>query len=171
MNICYANYLKYKHDKNNPTMINAFNSTDDILNFAINREQESIDLYERLSKEAPTPQMRDVFISFANEERGHKKRLLNIQSSGQFKMVETQIQDLKIEDYLVDVSETVGLTYQAALILAMKKEKTAFKLYMNLAAKVDDPLLKSLFETLAQEESKHKLRFELEYDEVVNKNN
>ncbi len=152
-------------------MINAFNSTDDILNFAINREQESVDLYERLSKEAPTPQMRDVFTSFAAEERGHKKRLLNIQSSGQFKMMEKHIQDLKIEDYLVDVSETVGLTYQAALILAMKKEKAAFKLYMNLAAKVDDPLLKSLFETLAQEESKHKLSFEIEYDEYVLREN
>ncbi len=152
-------------------MINAFNSTNDILDFAINREQESVDLYERLAKEAPTPQMRDVFLSFAAEERGHKKRLQNIQSSKQFKMIDKQIKDLKIEDYLVDISETTGMTYQAALILAMKKEKAAFKLYINLASKVEDPLLKSLFETLAQEESKHKLRFELEYDEIVNKDN
>lgn len=152
-------------------MINAFNSIDDILNFAINREQESVDLYERLSNEAPTPQMKEVFYSFAAEERGHKKRLLNIKSSGQFKLEQRQIKDLKIEDYLVDVSETTGLTYQAALILAMKKEKAAFKLYINLSSKVDDPLLKSLFDSLAQEESKHKLRFELEYDEVINKNN
>lgn len=152
-------------------MITNFNSTEDILNFAINREQESIDLYERLAKEAPTPQMRDVFLSFAAEEHGHKKRLMNIQSSGQFKLINNQIKDLKIEDYLVDVSETVGLTYQAALILAMKKEKAAFKLYVTLSTRVDDPLLKSLFESLAQEEAKHKLRFELEYDEMINKQN
>lgn len=152
-------------------MINQFNSTNDILEFAINREQESIDLYENLSKQAPTPQMKEVFSSFAAEERGHKKRLQNIKSSGQFKLMERNIKDLKIEDYLVDVSETVGLTYQAALILAMKKEKAAFKLYMNLASKVDDPLMKSLFESLAQEESKHKLRFEIEYDEMINKDN
>ncbi|GAB4454442.1 MAG: hypothetical protein Fur0028_09830 [Bacteroidales bacterium] len=171
MNFCYANYLINKPEKNISNMINAFNSTEDILNFAISREQESIDLYENLSKQAPTPQMRDVFNSFAAEERGHKKRLMNIQSSGQFKLVDKQIKDLKIEDYLVDVSETVGLTYQAALILAMKKEKAAFKLYVNLSTRVDDPLLKSLFDTLAQEESKHKLRFELEYDEVINKEN
>lgn len=152
-------------------MINAFNSTEDILNFAISREQESVDLYENLSKKAPTPQMREVFNSFAAEERGHKKRLMNILSSGQFKLVDKQINDLKIEDYLVDVSETVGLTYQAALILAMKKEKAAFKLYINLSLRVDDPLLKSLFDSLAQEESKHKLRFELEYDEMINKDN
>jgi rubrerythrin len=152
-------------------MINEFKSTDEILDFAINREQESIDLYENLAKQALTPQMKEVFISFAEEERGHKKKLLNIKSSRQFKLIEKNIKDLKIEDYLVDISESVGLTYQAALILAMKKEKAAFKLYINLASKVDDLLLKSLFESLAQEEAKHKLRFELEYDEIINKDN
>lgn len=152
-------------------MINEFKTTDDILNFAIQREQESVDLYERLANEAPTPQMRDIFKQFAAEERGHKKRLQNIQSSGQFQLADRQIKDIKIGDYLIDVSETVGLTYQAALIIAMKKEKAAFKLYMNLAAKTEDSLLKSLFESLAQEESKHKLRFELEYDEMINKDN
>jgi len=169
MNFCYTHYLIRKNK--NITMINEFNSTNDILEFAINREQESIDLYENLAKQAPTPQMKEVFTSFAAEERGHKKRLLNIKSSGQFKLIEKNIKDLKIEDYLVDISESVGLTYQAALILAMKKEKAAFKLYMNLASKVDDLLLKSLFDSLAQEESKHKLRFEIEYDEMINKDN
>lgn len=152
-------------------MINEFKTTDDILNFAIQREQESIDLYERLANESPNPQMRNIFKQFAAEELGHKKRLQNIQSSGQFQLADKQIKDIKIGDYLVDVSETVGLTYQSALIIAMKKEKAAFKLYMNLAAKTEDSLLKSLFESLAQEESKHKLRFELEYDEMINKEN
>jgi len=53
----------------------------------------------------------------------------------------------------------------------MKQEKAAFKLYSNLADKTDDDNLKALFLTLAQEEAKHKLRFEVEYDEVILKEN
>ncbi|HPS46339.1 MAG TPA: ferritin family protein, partial [Bacteroidales bacterium] len=63
------------------------------------------------------------------------------------------------------------MTYQDALVLAMKKEKSAFKLYMNLSNKTANKELKDLFLMLAMEESKHKLRFEIEYDENVLKEN
>jgi len=47
----------------------------------------------------------------------------------------------------------------------MKKEKAAFRMYNDLASKAKKPELKALFLNLAQEEAKHKLRFEVEYDE------
>jgi rubrerythrin len=49
----------------------------------------------------------------------------------------------------------------------MKREKTAFKLYSDLAAIIQDANLRKVFLSLAQEEAKHKLRFELEYDEHI----
>lgn len=148
-----------------------FQTSDDILQFAINREQESADLYAKLSETARTPEMREVFQSFSNEERGHKKRLENIRISGQFNFTPQQVRDIKIADYLVDITPDDHMSYQEVLILAMKKEKAAFHLYTDLAGKVPDQLLRSLFTSLAQEESKHKLRFELEYDDVVLKDN
>ena len=51
--------------------------------------------------------------------------------------------------------------------MAMKAEKAAFKLYTDLAAATDDDGLKQIFLDLAQEEAKHKLRFELEYDDSI----
>ena len=63
------------------------------------------------------------------------------------------------------------MNYQVALILAMKKEQAAYKLYTQLAVIVDDEALRKLFMSLAQEEAKHKLRFEIEYDEVILKDN
>ncbi len=152
-------------------MLQEFNSSDHILEFAIGREQESVDLYTGLSETARNPEMKNVFLQFAGEERGHKRRLENIKSSGQFQFTPKQVQDIKVSDYLVDVEPHAGMSYQEALIVAMKKEKAAFRLYSDLAARVSDQLLRSLFESLAQEESKHKLRFELEYDEVVLKDN
>jgi rubrerythrin len=57
------------------------------------------------------------------------------------------------------------MDYQDALIVAMKKEKAAFRLYMDLADFTGDEGLKALLVMMAQEEAKHKLRFEVEYDE------
>ena len=63
------------------------------------------------------------------------------------------------------------MSYSDALILAMKREKAAFRLYMDLSDKAADQEMKKLFLSLAIEESKHKLRFELEYDENVLREN
>jgi len=78
-----------------------------------------------------------------------------------------KVMDLKIGDYLIDVETGPNLDYQEALIVAMKKEKAAFKLYTDLAAVTDYENLRSTFLLLAQEEAKHKLRFEVEYDDYV----
>ena len=53
----------------------------------------------------------------------------------------------------------------------MKKEKAAYRLYTHLAGVAGDKNLSKTFLGLAQEEAKHKLRFEIEYDEVVLKEN
>ena len=78
--------------------------------------------------------------------------------------------DLRIADYLVDVPASPGLDYRSALVLAMKKEKAAFKLYSDLAAGADDENVRATFLALAQEEARHKLRFELEYDDLLAEN-
>jgi rubrerythrin len=49
----------------------------------------------------------------------------------------------------------------------MKKENAAFKMYTELASQTPDPKIKETFLALAQEEAKHKLRFEMEYDEEI----
>jgi len=60
-----------------------------------------------------------------------------------------------------------NMNYQEALVVAMQAEKHAYMLYNDLAGKIDDVALKDLFLALAQEEAKHKLRFEVEYDEHI----
>ena len=70
-----------------------------------------------------------------------------------------------------EVEPDEDLDYQKALILAMKKEKAAFMLYTDLADQADDAELKDVFKALAQEEAKHKLRFEIEYDNVYLRDN
>ena len=148
-----------------------FKSIDDILDFAIQSEQEAVEFYSDLASNAINKEMKDVFQQFAAEEMGHKAKLLKIKNEGTFEVRSEQIVDLKIADYLIDIEATPNMSYEDALIVAMKKEKSAFKLYTNLAAKAPNDSMRDIFLSLAQEESKHKLRFEIEYDDFVLREN
>jgi len=148
-----------------------FNSLEDILNFAIKNEQEAVDFYLRLAKNAKGEEMKAVFEEFAQEEVKHKARLQKIKDEGTFSFKKEEVLDLNISDYVVPTVPHPDMSYPEALTLAMAKEKAAFKLYMRLSSKVEDAGLQVVFLDLAQEESKHKLRFELEYDEFVMKEN
>lgn len=145
-----------------------FASINDVLDFAIGEEEAAAAFYTDLAAKMDRVWMKQVFEGFAKEEQGHKEKLLAVKD-GQIQSFTTQkVMDLKIGDYLVDVDpeeEGADLDYQQALILAMKKEKAAFKLYSDLAASTEDATLQNVLLGLAQEEAKHKLRFEVEYDE------
>jgi len=145
----------------------AFGSVDEILDFAIGKEEEAVQLYTRLAGQTRKSWMRQVFEEFANEERGHKEKLLAIKQGKLLLPAAEKVMDLKIGDYLMDVEPSPDLDYQDALVLAMKEEKAAFKLYSELAAATDDDALRATLLALAQEEAKHKLRFEIEYDEHI----
>lgn len=142
-----------------------FSSANEVLDFAIEREEEAAQFYTDLGSKMEKSFMREVFEDFAKEEQGHKAKLLAVKEGKLLISAESKITDLGIGDYLVDVEPVKDMGYQQALVVAMKKEKAAFKLYSHLAAITDDDSLRSLFQSLAQEEAKHKLRFELEYDE------
>ena len=143
-----------------------FKSVDEVLDFAIKGEEEAFEFYTNLASKIDTPGMSKVFESFAAEEKGHKAKLLAVKEGKHLQPSKEAIMDLKIGDYLVDVEVTNDMKYQDALIVAMKKEKAAFRLYSDLAAQVDGDL-QNTFLALAQEEAKHKLRFEVEYDDNI----
>ncbi len=136
-----------------------------ILEFAIEKEQEAVDFYTGLAAKVKSSAMRGVFEQFAQEERGHKAKLIDVKAGGKLQVAAGQVMDLKIGDYLVAEDPGPDIDYQGALILAMKMEKASFRLYTNLAARTADPGIQALLLGLAQEEAKHKLRFEIEYDD------
>jgi len=138
---------------------------DEILDFAIAREQEAHDFYVGLAGKMDRPEMRDVFLQFSREELGHKAKLEAVKAGKKLQLSAAKVMNLKIAEYVVDVPVDDELDYQRALVVAMKREKVAFKLYTDLAATAESPELRDMLLGLAQEEARHKLRFELEYDE------
>jgi rubrerythrin len=148
-----------------------FKTIDDILDFAIMGEQEAVDFYTQLAHQSVTPAIKKVFLEYAEEEMRHKAKLVRIKEGHTFQLSGDKVRDLKISDYLVDVKSSPKMNYEEALIFAMKKEKKAFMLYMKLADEAADPEMKKVFLSLAEEESKHKLSFELEYDNYILREN
>lgn len=146
-------------------------SIDSILDFAIEKEEDAFQFYNDLAGKMQRPHMKQIFEQFAKEEKGHKAKLQAVKEGKLLMPAQQKVMDLKIGDNLVDVELDAEIDYQQALILAMKAEKAAYKLYNDLAAATDDHNLRATFLTLAQEEAKHKLRFEVEYDEYVLKDN
>ena len=142
-----------------------FNTVEEILVYAIDMEQAAVDLYTKIAEQSSSAMAKQVFLSFAGEERGHKAKLEAVKAGKDFAAAATPVQDLKIADYANDVELSDNPTYGDILVFAMKQEKQAFRLYNDLAARMENPDIKALFLTLAQEEAKHKLRFEIEYDE------
>jgi len=148
-----------------------FGSANDALDFAIEREQAASDFYAELAGKMERPEMKQVFEQFSKEELGHKAKLTAVKEGKMFVAADRKVMDLKIADYLVEVEVTGDMDYRTALTLAMKREKAAFKLYTDMAAAAPDEGLRALFAGLAQEEAKHKLRFEVEYDDYVMQEN
>jgi rubrerythrin len=105
--------------------------------------------------------------AFAREEQGHEARLRRIQAKGMRPAGNPQVQDLKIADYQVKMELRPDMTYRELLMLAMQKELAANRLYTALADTTSDAKLSRIFRQLAQEEARHKLKFETEYDNLM----
>ena len=145
-----------------------FTTVDDLLTFAIGEEEKAAAFYTDLADQMERPWMKKNFLTFAKEEMGHKAMLEEVRNGKQLAPVEGAILDLKILETLkVSDVPPADMDYQQALIIAMKAEKEAFILYTSLAEVATDPNARNILLRLAQEEAKHKLRFEMEYDDYV----
>lgn len=147
--------------------MDTFNNIQEVLDFAIKAEEEAVDFYTQQANKAKSKAMQETFLKLAKEEEGHAKKIKNLDSSNiQFSEGKT-INDLHISDYINPEVDHNALDYSEVLIIAINREKRAFLLYSKLAEIFADTELQKLFYFLAKEESKHKNRFEIEYDDHV----
>ena len=141
-----------------------FASVDDIFKVAIAEEEAAEQFYLELAGKMKREHLQKVFQDFAAEERGHKAKLLAVKAGKISLLTDEMGPDLKITEYLPDIQQGQSLDYLPGLIMAMKKEMAAFQLYTTLAENTANVDFQNLFFALVQEEAKHKLRLEIEYD-------
>jgi len=147
----------------------SFDTFEEIMEYAISTEKEAAEFYENASKQEAYSGAKDLFKSLALEERGHQRMLENFSAENFDHYKLKKIPDLKRSDYLVDLEYTPGMEYADILRLAMKREEKALKFYTDFCNKTETENHKKLFKILAQEEAKHKLKFETLLDDYLAK--
>lgn len=142
-------------------------SFNELLEYAIKEEQNAVEFYTELAGKVNQQHVKEMLLELAEQEKGHKTKLEHIRAKGAVASGMPGVVDLKIADYLVEVEPTPDLSFQGALIIAMKREKAAFKMYTDLAQRAVNDDARQVFRFLAQEEANHKLHFEVQYDDLI----
>ena len=141
----------------------------DVINFAIDKEQEAMDFYGDLAGKVKHKAIAEEFQKMVEIEQNHRDRLKAMDVGEAAKTAVAPAQNLKIADYLVDLEPSPNMSWQDVVHVAMKRELAAMNLYTDLAKMVADPNAKQLFENLAADESAHKLYFEKIWDDEIMK--
>jgi rubrerythrin len=144
-----------------------------IIDFAIAGEKEAADFYEDASRQSAMSGTQEMLLEFAEEERKHQRLLESVLEKGIDPSVQAYklkwITDIKRSDYVSEVTYRQGMAYHEILMVAMKREEKALKLYNELLSHSEGPEQQKLFKMLCQEEAKHKLKFETLYDDYMAK--
>ena len=149
-----------------------FENLEAIVDFAIQKEREAAEFYQKISNdEEDFSGSKKMFAEFAAEEKKHEKILQNFKTEGISKSLQDYqlkwITDIKRSNYLIDLNYEKGMPYNEILLLAMKREEKALKLYNDFLEQADTDDSKKLFKVLCQEEAKHKLALETMYDDYM----
>jgi rubrerythrin len=140
-----------------------FRSVQDILDFAIAQEIEAHDFYLSLAEMVIDSALRETIKGFAVDELQHRIRLEAIKA-GQVGFIEEEVGSLEVAETVPEVEPSDEMSYADLLVIAMKKEKAAFRIYTNLASIATNQRFRKTLLGLAKEEAQHKLRLEIEYD-------
>ncbi|MEI6126516.1 MAG: ferritin family protein [Pseudomonadota bacterium] len=135
----------------------------EIIDFAIEREQEAVKFYQELQAMVHFQKRKELLKEFEDMEKGHVHALENIRNGITAMREMPKTQGLKASDYLVVPQPSAAMSCQDSIIIAMKREEAAMQLYTDLANLFGEPDIKQLFQQLAAEEQKHKLHFEKMY--------
>ncbi len=144
---------------------------EEILDFAISREQEAIKFYQDLQNQAKFQDQQAMLKELETMEQNHIKIIEKMRQTGVKEEDIHKTPNLKISEYLIAEPEILDLSYQNILIKGMKREETSFLLYSEMSVKFPDPEISTLFRHLAADEAQHKKFFESLYDDWMRKGN
>ncbi len=144
-----------------------FDSFEEIMEYALGKEIEAARFYEELSSLEAFSGAKKTLEEFAREERKHQAMLENFSRENIEHYKIEKIPDLKRSDYLVDIEYEPGMSYADILRIAMKREEKSLKFYTDFSERASVKEHKKLFQILAQEEAKHKLKLETMLDDYL----
>jgi rubrerythrin len=144
-----------------------FVSLDDVIKFAIEREDTAYKLYKRAAELSKTAAAKKMFEELAAEEATHKDVFARIDTEKAEHHKLCKIPEASISKYLADVPFRADMTYQEILTFAMKTEDSAYNLYKTAAGATEDDKLQKVLLTFADVELGHRRKIEAIYEDKV----
>jgi rubrerythrin len=148
-----------------------------ILKRAVRIEEGPFKLYAAAQKKARLESSKSFLKELAETELEHKRKLLGaindktwIQGLGSHRGESSE--DLGIVDYVKDIAElSEDADYQEILTYAAQREKRTHDYYVSVARRFQGTQVGELFQRLGDEELKHKIKIEKEYDDTLLRDN
>ncbi|AQT69232.1 hypothetical protein STSP2_02421 [Anaerohalosphaera lusitana] len=133
---------------------------------AVTREVEAYLFYKNLAARTRDEDSKDIFEMLAQEEVRHKENLeLELMKRG------CTVQDQGEPDWPGRIAgEEMGkfdLDYIDALRIAIQKEDSSVRTYIEMAASTKDSKALDIYLGLAEEEMRHKLQFQAAYNRAM----
>ena len=144
-----------------------FVTLDEVIRFAIEREDTAYKLYKRAAELSTSIAARKMFEDLAQEEATHKDVFSKIDEDKAESHKLCTLPESSIAKYLADVPFRENLSYSEILAYALKTEENAFQLYKAAAGMTDDPKLQKVLMNFADVELGHRRRLEAIYEERV----
>lgn len=146
-------------------------SDNEILEFAIGREVDAYHFYNALACRVDDPHIHQVIEDLAKEELDHKERLeFEVLKTGHVLAIGKGIPKPTRDNYIQSDSDlSFDMDYRDILLLGIEKEEAAFRVYVNLIPNVYDEDSRETLLAIAQEEVRHKYRFEAELERLQKK--
>lgn len=141
----------------------------EIIQFAIVKEIGAAHFYTQAAEKAKNPDTEKLLLQFAREEEGHQTMLetLTIEKIDQATIEKSP--PVRTSDNTGEMEYRPEMSYAEIVKMAITMEEQAFKLYDYLRETADDDDLKTIFTFMANEEAKHKARFEKLHTEEISK--
>jgi rubrerythrin len=148
-----------------------FKDLNAVIDFAIEKEIEAAVFYDTISRQEQFSGKKQMLQEFSAEERKHEALLRDLKAGNIGEQLDSYrfkwIVDIKRSDYVDEIEYRPGMAYHELLMLAMKREEKALKLYNGLLDHAETGEQKKVFKMLCQEEAKHKLVLETMYDDFM----
>jgi rubrerythrin len=148
-----------------------FKSVEELLDLAVERELDAQALYSFLAEKVRDQEVADMLLEFRDEEKEHQRRIeMELIKLGHV------VRQGDREDRHIDFAEgskggvEFDMDFPAALMLAMNKERAAFRLYIELASMTSKNEFREVLMELAEQEAMHLVRFEVLYNQVSRPN-
>lgn len=149
------------------------NKITEVIDFALERERESQDMYLDYARKTDRIGFRQLLLSMADMEKEHENKLKELKERKDQASLLSAAQSIKarLTDFMVPAEFSPDMDYEDFLVLIIKREEKAQKLYEELESLAANTEMKELFSWLAEEEKKHKAWAQDRYDLEILKDN